>query len=141
MGNVLNKYIEVAIEILLFSIIAVIIVVFANYANSAYALKKESDVRIHELKEYRELYKYLNTSVLLGDDIINLISSHPYEFDIVIVPKIGSNIELTATSSYLEWSKETLLNDIRFKTNGNYNVNYSRDIYSGDILVFEFIEQ
>lgn len=114
MNDVLSKYIGVAIDIILFSLIVAIIAVFSNISRDALNTKVENNVIMGELTEYRAAYKYIelaqSNSLVIGDDIVKFITEFYRQYDVEIKVGMKSPILLDKRlSSNEDWSISNIL--------------------------------
>lgn len=104
MNDALSKYINTAIEIIVFALLLTIIVLFGSLARDALNNKVERNVIINEMNEERLLYKYTEISnkngVVKGDDVVNFVTEFKRKYDIDIISINGPyNLDKTDVES------------------------------------------
>lgn len=145
MNDVLSKYIGVAIEILLFSLIILVIAVFSSIAKDALNTKVETNVIMNELTEYRSVYKYIelaNTnSTVTGDDIVSFITEFKRKYNVQVIAS-GELINLDKSlSTDKDWSMGKNIEKLGASLAGNFSIKmiYDSDRNIIDKFIFEFI--
>lgn len=97
MNDALSKYINTAIEIIVFALLLTIISLFGGISKDALNNKVETNVIMKEMVEYRALYKYIEITQkdsiderkIKGDDVVNFITEFKRKYDVDIINAKG----------------------------------------------------
>lgn len=144
MNDVLSKYINTAIEILIFSILLTIIALFAGVARDALDTKVENNVIMGEMVEYRAIYKYIElvneNKKVSGDDIVTFVTEFKRKYDIEIRNTKGTRyLNKTDVDSSL-WEIDKVLEFLGSTITEEYSIDmiYDEDRDIIDKFVFTY---
>lgn len=144
MNDVLSKYINTAIEILIFSILLTIIALFAGVARDALDTKVENNVIMGEMVEYRAIYKYSElvneNKKVSGDDIVTFVTEFKRKYDIEIRNTKGTRyLNKTDVDSSL-WEIDKVLEFLGSTITEEYSIDmiYDEDRDIIDKFVFTY---
>lgn len=133
MDNEVKGAFEIALEILIFSLLVLIIFFFSSYSRNAFVLKSNQDMSRNSVIQYRKVYQFtmgkeittdeITTSyanytrnqaaqkgnIVTGDDIVRLLGLYPQEFNVYITNR-SSKKAILRTDDIKKWDMSDLGN-------------------------------
>lgn len=128
-----EKVIDLAVEMVLCSILAFMIISFANYARTEMNIKMEVDSNYERMTEMRELYEYRKLAEVSCQDIIELITRYDktYQYKIVSRP---SSLQVEYEINGVK--RKEVFNSSLFES-GHYGVDAKYDIRVGALVAYD----
>ena len=148
MNDALSKYINTAIEIIVFALLLTIIALFGGISKDALNNKVETNVIMKEMVEYRALYKYIEITQkdsiderkVKGDDVANFVTEFKRKYDIEIRNTKGTrDLNKTDVDSSL-WEIDKVLEFLGSTITEEYSIDmiYDEDRDIIDKFIFTY---
>lgn len=154
MNEVISKYVEVAVEIIIFSALIFIVFLFSGLSRNAINVHSEQQSIKRDIQHERELSTYINKgfysggqlvdNLISGDDVVRFVGKfrHDLEIDIdvgyqtIILEKYSEKADGTSN-----WDIEVLTELMENNRLSMYKIESVKDEYSGEIMKIRFIKQ
>lgn len=122
MHEILGKYTEIVVDILVLALLLTIVMGFSSMSRGVVGEKKQRDAVSRELKQYREIHNYINAETVKGDDIVRFVGMYRQEYDLEVVQDSMVYRLNTKESNPTRWDIESLVGFVGDKRESNYRV-------------------
>ena len=151
MSDVMSKYIAIATEILIFSILMGLVAVFGSVSRQAINDRHEGIAIQKEIQYTRELSTYLNKgkyvggslvdNLVVGEDVLRFVAKFRHEFPITI--DLGTSTILLEQYSDTDnkWDIEVLGEILGEYSMDSFTIVSNIDEYSNEVMSVDFIKQ
>lgn len=146
MNDALSKYINTAIEIIVFALLLTIISLFGGISKDALNNKVETNVIMKEMVEYRALYKYIEITQkdsiderkVKGDDVANFVTEFKRQYNVEIINSKGTYILDRTDVDSNKWEISEVLKHLDKTIVEDYSIEMIYDMDRGVIDKFVF---
>lgn len=149
MNDVLSKYVEVAVEVLIFSLLIIVVALFSSLSKDAVRIHGEQQDIQREIRMEREFAFYINkgeteNDLISGEDVIRFVGNFKHEVDI----DINVGIQTIKLEKYIQkpdgtsnWDIELLIELMGNHKFAMYKIEVLRDEFTDEVIKVKFIKQ